>query len=42
VTGAGPTGGPQVGVFANLATALIDSFYAFNPIMAVGLFVAGH
>jgi hypothetical protein len=40
VTGAGPTGGPHVGVFDGATGAISASFYAYVPGFAGGVFVA--
>jgi hypothetical protein len=41
VTGAGPSGGPQVEAFDGASTAVLDSFYAFDPRFLGGVFVGG-
>lgn len=37
-TGAGPGGGPQVRVFDSVELALLDSYFAFDPTFAGGVF----
>jgi hypothetical protein len=46
ITGAGPGGGPHVKVFdgttiANPVPTVLDSFFAFDPTVTAGVFVAG-
>ncbi|MDW8263960.1 MAG: VCBS repeat-containing protein, partial [Gemmataceae bacterium] len=41
LTGPGPTGGPNIKIFDGLSLALLDSFYAFNPLFLGGTFVNG-
>jgi hypothetical protein len=41
ITGAGPTGGPQVNVFNGLGTATLDAFYAYDSAFLGGVFVGG-
>jgi hypothetical protein len=41
VTAPGPGGGPQVNEFNGLNGALVDSFFAYNPLFSAGLWVAG-
>jgi subtilisin-like proprotein convertase family protein len=38
---AGPGGGPQVIAYDGFTHAILDSFYAFNPFFAGGVFVGG-
>ncbi len=40
-TVAGPGGGPQVSEFDGMNGALVDSFFAYNPLFNAGLWVAG-
>jgi hypothetical protein len=40
VTAAGPGGGPQVKVFRGLTGQLLQSYFAFNPAFAGGVYVA--
>jgi hypothetical protein len=39
ITGAGPSGGPAVGVFSGLSSTTLDSFYAYDPSFTGGVFV---
>jgi hypothetical protein len=41
ITGAGPSGGPQVNIFANPGAATLDAFFAYNSAFMDGVFVGG-
>jgi hypothetical protein len=41
VTGAGPSGGPQVKVFDGTTLQVLDSFFAYDPRFLGGVFVGG-
>jgi hypothetical protein len=42
ITGAGPSGGPQIEVFDGQTRAALDSFFEFDPRFLGGVFVGGH
>jgi hypothetical protein len=41
ITGAGPGGGPHVKAFSSPSLSMLDSFYAYDPTFAGGVFVGG-
>jgi hypothetical protein len=41
LTGAGPSGGPQIETFDGVSNAVLDSFYAFDPSFLGGVYVGG-
>jgi hypothetical protein len=41
ITDAGPGGGPHVQVFYGANLAVLDSFFAYSPNFADGVFVGG-